>query len=35
MKPAIKSVLKSPVLHFILLGIVAAIAYVHLKPPGS
>ncbi len=33
MKPAIKPVLKSPVLHFILLGIVAAIAYVHLKPP--
>ena len=33
MKPAIKPVLKSPVLHFILLGTVAAIAYMHLKPP--
>ena len=33
MKPAITRVLKSPVLHFILLGTLAAIAYVHLKPP--
>ena len=33
MKPVFAQVLKSPVLHFILLGTVAAMAYVHLKPP--
>ena len=33
MKSAFTRVLKSPILHFILLGTVAAMAYVHLKPP--
>lgn len=33
MKPAFTRVLKAPILHFILLGTVAAMAYVHLKPP--
>ncbi len=33
MKPALMSVLKSPVLHFIVLGTIAFAAYSHLKPP--
>ena len=34
MKPNFASLLKSPVLHFILLGTIAFVAYTHLKPPG-
>ena len=33
MKPVLITVLKSPVLHFILLGTIAFAAYSHLKPP--
>ena len=33
MKPFFTSVLKSPVLHFILLGTIAFVAYSYLKPP--
>lgn len=33
MKPFFSSLLKSPVLHFILLGSIAFVAYTHLKPP--
>ena len=33
MKAIVTSVLESPLLHFVLLGVVAFVAYAHLKPP--
>ena len=33
MKALVKYMLKSPILHFVLLGAVAFVAYTHLKPP--